>query len=101
MEAGLRAMAAAGSLMVGSLQGGRREVTRFEPARDSSGAMTDPAAFDDYLGRVRAEGAATTLILEPLCCLIPHACSKSEPLANLSTSSLSTQMAFHMVQHSW
>lgn len=57
MEAGLRAMAAGGSLMVGTLQGGRREATRFEPDRDATGAMTDPAAFDSFLGRVRAEGS--------------------------------------------
>lgn len=57
MEAGLQAMAAGGSLMVGTLQGGSREATRFEPDRDAAGAMTDPAAFDAFLGRVRAGGA--------------------------------------------
>lgn len=76
MEAGLRAMAAAGSLMVGSLQGGRREVTRFEPDRDSSGAMTDPAAFDDYLGRVRAEGALLPSSLNPCAVSFPMLAAK-------------------------
>ncbi|EIE19802.1 FAD/NAD(P)-binding domain-containing protein, partial [Coccomyxa subellipsoidea C-169] len=56
MEAGLRALAAGGSLMVGTLQGGSREATRFEAARGTNGAMTDPAAFDGFLDRVRAEG---------------------------------------------
>lgn len=56
MEAGLQAMAAGGSLMVGTLQGGAREATRFEPDRDANGAMTDPAAFNAFLGRVRAGG---------------------------------------------
>ncbi|CAL8471472.1 g11014 [Coccomyxa elongata] len=56
MEAGLRAMAAGGSLMVGTLQGGSREATRFEPDRNAAGTITDPAAFDAFLGRVRAGG---------------------------------------------
>lgn len=56
MELGLRALAAAGALMVGTVQGGKRENTRYEPPRDASGAMTDPAAFDAFLGRVRKEG---------------------------------------------
>ncbi|CAL8471165.1 g10707 [Coccomyxa elongata] len=56
MELGLRALAAAGALMVGTVQCGKRENTRYEPPRDASGAMTDPAAFDAFLGRVRKEG---------------------------------------------
>ncbi len=65
MEAGLRALAAGGSLMVGTLQGGSREATRFEAARGTNGAMTDPAAFDGFLGRVRAEGGAAAFLFIP------------------------------------
>jgi hypothetical protein len=56
MELGLRALAAAGALMLGTVQCGKAANTRFEPARDDSGAMTEPEAFDQFLGRVRKEG---------------------------------------------
>ena len=65
MQLGLRAMAAAGALMVGTVQCGKRENTRYEPPRDASGAMTDPAAFDAFLGRVRKEGEGTAMYTEP------------------------------------
>lgn len=58
MQLGLRALAAGGSLMLGTLQGGRREVTRFEPERDpKTGNLADQPAFEQYLGRVQKEGA--------------------------------------------
>jgi hypothetical protein len=57
MQMGLRALAAGGALMVATLQGGRREMTRFEPERDpQTGDMTDQPAFEQYLGRVNKEG---------------------------------------------
>ena len=69
-------MAAAGSLMVATLQGGRRETTRFEPDRDASGAMTDPAAFDGFLAGIRAEGAAA--LCSPLIIVTAFTATASE-----------------------
>ena len=78
MELGLRALAAAGALMLGTVQCGKAANTRFEPARDDSGAMTEPEAFEQFLGRVRKEGGglvrdhvkrtACLHYCRPLCC---------------------------------
>ena len=57
MELGLQTLAAGGALMVGTLQGGKREVSRFEAERDVAGNMTDQPAFDNYLRGVRKTGA--------------------------------------------
>ena len=57
MELGLQTLAAGGALMVGTLQGGKREVSRFEAERDEAGNMTDQPAFDAYLRGVRKTGA--------------------------------------------
>ena len=58
MELGLQTLAAGGALMVGTLQGGKREVSRFEAERDEAGNMTDQPAFDAYLRGVRKTGAS-------------------------------------------
>ena len=57
MELGLQTLAAGGAMMVGTLQGGKREVSRFEAERDKAGNMTDQPAFDNYLRGVRKTGA--------------------------------------------
>jgi hypothetical protein len=57
MEAGLRVLAAAGGVMLGTLQNGAREATRFEPQRDEAGNIADAASFEAYLARVRKIGA--------------------------------------------
>lgn len=59
MELGLHALAAGGSIMVGTLQGGHREQCRFEPERDDAGKMVDMPAFDKYLAGIRKEGTST------------------------------------------
>lgn len=59
---GLEALAAAGSQMVGTSQGGRREVTRHEAFRNESGTMTDQPAFRKYLDGVRKEGARLCML---------------------------------------
>ncbi|CAK0785523.1 hypothetical protein CVIRNUC_008733 [Coccomyxa viridis] len=56
MELGLQTLAAGGAMMVGTLQGGKREVSRFEAERDKAGNMTDQPAFDNYLRGVRKTG---------------------------------------------
>ena len=56
MELGLETLAAGGATMVGTLQGGRRETTRFEPERDDARSMTDKPAFQSYLSGVRKLG---------------------------------------------
>jgi hypothetical protein len=58
MELGLQALAAGGSIMVGTLQGGRREQCRFEPERNDAGRMVDMLAFDKYLAGIRKEGTS-------------------------------------------
>ena len=57
MELGLQTLAAGGALMVGTLQGGKREVSRFEAERDEAGNIIDQPAFDNYLRGVRKTGA--------------------------------------------
>ena len=57
MELGLQTLAAGGAIMVGTLQGGKRETTRFEPERDDAWSMTDKPAFDAFLGGVRKQSA--------------------------------------------
>jgi hypothetical protein len=57
MQMGLRVLAAAGALTVGTGQDGPREMTRFEPLRDSkTGNMSDQPAFEEYLKRVERQG---------------------------------------------
>ena len=57
MELGLQTLAAAGATMLVTLQGGRREASRFEAERDKAGDMTNQPAFDSYLRGVRTTGA--------------------------------------------
>ena len=57
IEQGLQTLAAAGAMMLVTLQGGRREASRFEAERDKAGDMTNQPAFDDYLRGVRKTGA--------------------------------------------
>ncbi len=57
MELGLQTLAAGGASMVGTLQGGKGETTRFEPARDDARTMTDKPAFENFLSGVRKQGA--------------------------------------------
>ena len=56
MELGLQTLAAGGASMVGTLQSGKGETTRFEPARDDAWTMTDKPAFENFLGGVRKQG---------------------------------------------
>lgn len=66
MELGLRTLAAGGSLMVGTLQGGKREQCRFEPERDHDGVLADEPAFDNYIAGIRKQGALLhTMLAHP------------------------------------
>ena len=56
MELGLETLAAGGASMVGTLQGGRRETTRFEAERDGARNMTDKPGFESFLSGVRKLG---------------------------------------------
>jgi len=57
MQLGLQTLAAGGSAMVGTLQGGKGEICRLEVERDDAGNMTDKIAFDNYLTGIRKQGA--------------------------------------------
>ena len=58
MELGLQALAAAGAMTVVTLQGGKREASRFEVERDKAGDIANQPAFDSYLRGVRKTGAS-------------------------------------------
>ena len=58
MELGLQTLAAAGAMTVVTLQGGKREASRFEVERDKAGDMTNQPTFDSYLRGVRKTGAS-------------------------------------------
>ena len=60
MELGLQTLAAGGASMVGTLQGGKGDTTRFEPVRDDARNMTDKPAFESFLGGVRKQGMRFT-----------------------------------------
>lgn len=59
MELGLQTLAAGGASMVGTLQGGKGETTRFEPERDDARRITDKPAFEAFLSGVRKQGACS------------------------------------------
>ena len=58
MELGLQTLAAAGAVMLVTLQGGKREASRFQAERDKAGDMTNQHAFNSYLRGVRKTGAS-------------------------------------------
>ena len=58
MELGLQTLAAAGAVMLVTLQGGKREASRFEIERDKAGDMINQPAFNSYLRGVRKTGAS-------------------------------------------
>lgn len=79
MEAGLRVLAAAGSVMLGTVQGGGREATRFEPHRDDAGNILDPDALETFLAGVRKLGASRgdLRLLRGICPLLGAPCPDS------------------------